>query len=93
MLRGIWFNRGGCGGIKGFLIDMLDTHRAVDVLGDGLIWRLVLTADCQPNVTFITLYQPAVTFHHTRQAEEQQRRKQEGQKQGGQTDSAGHGSD
>ena len=61
------------------------------MLGDGLIRRLILTADSQPNVAFIPLYQPAVPFHHAGQVEEQQCREQEGEKQGGQAESAGHG--
>ena len=69
------------------------TDRAVDVLGDGLIWRLVLTADSQPNVAFIPLYQPAVSFHLDRQVEEQQCRNKEEEKQRRSTVSASHGVD
>lgn len=64
------------------------------MLGDGLIWRLVLTADSQPNVAFIPLYQPAIPFHHARQVEEQQCREQKGKekggRKGGQMEFAGH---
>lgn len=67
------------------------------MLGDGLVWRLVLTADSQPNVSFIPLYQPAVPFYHAGQVEEQQCREQEqeeqGGRQGGQMESAGHSLD
>lgn len=41
--RGIQGHTGGSGGITGLI--QVHTDRAVDVLGDGLIWRLVLTAD------------------------------------------------
>lgn len=71
------------------------TDRAVDVLRDGLIWRLVLTADSKPNVTFFPLYQPAIPFHCARQVEEQQCREQERETQGWRErgQSAGHGLD
>lgn len=32
----------------------------VDVLGDSLVRRLVLTADSQPHIAFVPLYEPAV---------------------------------
>lgn len=36
----------------------------VDVLGDSLVWWLVLTADSQPHIAFVTLNEPAVPFDH-----------------------------
>lgn len=47
------------------------------MLRDGLVRRLVLTADSQPNVAFVPLYQPAVPCHLSRQVEQQQGGKQE----------------
>lgn len=47
------------------------------MLRDGLVWRLVLTADSQPNVAFVPLYQPAVPSHLGRQVEQQQGGEQE----------------
>lgn len=65
------------------------------MLGDGLVWRLVLAADSQPNIAFISLYQPAVRVHLGRQLEEQQCREQKEEKLGvrlrGQTGCVGHG--
>lgn len=60
--------------IKVFVCKMpsAQTDRAVDVLGDGLVRGLVLTADSQPDIAFIPLYQPAVPVHQTRQVEEQE---------------------
>lgn len=71
------------------------TDRAVNVLGDGFVRWLVLTADSQPDVAFIPLYQPAVSFHRGRQVEEHHcREHQKGNKGGeqkGRTESFGHG--
>lgn len=36
----------------------------VDVLGDSLVRRLVLTADGQPHIAFVPLNEPAVPTHH-----------------------------
>lgn len=36
--------------------------RVVDVLGNSLVWWLVLTADSQPHIAFVPLNKPAVTF-------------------------------
>lgn len=36
--------------------------RVVDVLGNSLIWWLVLTADGQPHIPFVPFNKPAVTF-------------------------------
>lgn len=62
------------------------TDRAVDVLGDGLVRRLVLTADSQPDVAFVPLDQPAVASHR-RQVEHHQGGEQEDKL----TDSGFHG--
>lgn len=34
----------------------------VDVLGNSLVWWLVLTADRQPHIAFVPFNKPAVTF-------------------------------
>lgn len=57
------------------------------MLGDGLVRRLVLTADSQPNVAFVPLDQPAVPSHLSRQVEHHQGREQEEKL----TDSGCHG--
>lgn len=47
------------------------TDRTVDVLGNGFVRRLVLTADRQPNVAFVPLDEPAVSADHRRQSQEE----------------------
>lgn len=42
------------------LVQSQVVDRVVDVLGDGLVRRLVLTADGQPHVAFVPLDEPAV---------------------------------
>ncbi len=46
------------------LIQSQVMDRVVDVLGDSLVWRLVLTADSQPHIAFVPLNEPAVPVHH-----------------------------
>lgn len=55
----------------------VDTHCAVDVLRDCLVWWLILTADSQPNIAFVSFYQPAVPSHLSGQVEQQQGREQQ----------------
>lgn len=46
------------------LIQSQVMDRVVDVLGDRLIWWLVLTADSQPHIALIPLNEPAVPIDH-----------------------------
>lgn len=58
--------------------------RVVDVLGDSLVWRLVLTADSQPHITFVSLNKPAVPIDHAgKVGEEQEGRKDKQKERGG----------
>lgn len=45
------------------LIQSQVMDRVVDVLRDGLEWRLVLTADSQPHIAFVPLNEPTVCLH------------------------------
>ena len=66
-----------------FVMIFAYTNRVVDVLGDGLVWRLVLAADSQPDVPLIPLYEPAVPPDRPGQSQEHQGRQQEREEQGG----------
>lgn len=44
----------------------------VDVLRDGLVRRLVLTADGQPHIAFVPLDEPAVSIGRVRKVGEEQ---------------------
>ena len=56
----------------------------VDVLGDSLVRRLVLTADSQPHVAFVPLYEPAVPVDRVgKVGEEQEGGKNEKKESGG----------
>ena len=56
------------------MTSVADTNRVIDVLGDGLVWRLVLAADSQPDVPLIPLNEPAVPPDWPGQPQEHQGR-------------------
>lgn len=60
-------------GLQLVLVQSQVVDRVVDMLGDGLVRRLVLTADGQPHVAFVPLDEPAVSTDRAREVGEERK--------------------
>lgn len=65
----------------------------VDMLGNSLVWGLVLTADSQPHIAFVPLNKPAVTFDHVGKVGDEQNGGQKKEKWDGVGGQTLHGAD